>query len=80
MNITKRERDILRRVTFENKEIARQLNIKIPTVKTYLNSLFDKFVCETRTELLAKAIQKEILKPEEIITKLPQTEETESQL
>lgn len=68
IKISEREREILQRVTFENKEIARQLNIKIPTVKTYLNSLFDKFASENRTELLAKAIQKEILKPEEIIT------------
>lgn len=40
----------------DNKTIARDLDIGLPTVKTHLNHIFEKSGVETRTQLLSKVL------------------------
>ena len=68
MKISKREREVLGLICLTNSQIARRLNISVRTVKTYVRHLFEKLGCQNRTEAIAKAIKKGIIKADEIIT------------
>lgn len=54
--LTERQVDIIRMIKngATNDEIARQLSIGLPTVKTHLRRIFSRLAVSSRTELLAK--------------------------
>lgn len=70
MNITEREKDILRMLHLPNRIIARKLNISLSTVKTHITRLLAKFYwVENRTELLYEALNQNIIHLEQMIRK-----------
>lgn len=63
--LTEREIEVLEAMAqgLTNREISQALFISTSTVKTHINSLFNKLQAKNRTEAIAKAIQKGILHP-----------------
>lgn len=57
--LTAREKEILHLLAeaLSNKEIARRLGVKVTTVRTHLNSLYEKLHLESRVELALYAAQ-----------------------
>lgn len=57
--LTQRENDILRAAAkgLSNKDIAQQLNISIPTVKSYLTEIFSKMKVSSRTEAVITGLR-----------------------
>lgn len=47
-----------------NKEIAKELDCSVKTVKNHLNSIFNKLGVTNRTEAVVKAIEKGLISPE----------------
>jgi len=47
-----------------NKEIAKELNCSVKTIKNHLNSVFNKLGVTNRTEAVVKAIEKGLISPE----------------
>jgi DNA-binding CsgD family transcriptional regulator len=62
--LTAREEEILRQLTLglSNKEIARKLNLAVGTVKTHVKSILDKLDAARRTEAVAIARLRGILR------------------
>jgi DNA-binding CsgD family transcriptional regulator len=52
-SLTRREREVLALVCLENRneDIAKELGISVPTVKTHLQNIFDKFGLRSKLEL-----------------------------
>ena len=63
LNISKREYELLELISkgFSNQEIADQLFISIPTVKTHLSNLFSKLNVQRRTQAIHKAKELKII-------------------
>ena len=63
LNISKREYELLELISkgFSNQEIADQLFISIPTVKTHLSNLFSKLNAQRRTQAIHKAKELKII-------------------
>lgn len=61
--LTGREKEILQRVAYgeRNKEIAMQLGISEPTVKTHLANIFFKLGVDSRASAVALAIEQKII-------------------
>lgn len=65
MNLTEREKQILMLLYLPNKKIAQRLNIAVPTVKTHIHSLYNKFpLSDTRTSLFYHALNEGVIKLE----------------
>jgi len=47
-----------------NKEIAKELNCSVKTIKNHLNNVFNKLGVTNRTEAVVKAIEKGLISPE----------------
>jgi len=64
--LTKRERDVLRCMTlgFHNKGIAGELGVALGTVKTYVQSVLAKLHATSRTEAVAIALRRGLLREE----------------
>ena len=62
--LSPRQQEILRSLTrgLSNDDIAKQLGISLPTVKTHLTVLFNKIGAGSRTEAVAIALRKHLLK------------------
>ena len=67
--LTAREKEVLKRICLNDKDIAKQLQIAPTTVKTYVANLRNKFVVESKILLLYEALKGGYIKVEEIITK-----------
>jgi DNA-binding CsgD family transcriptional regulator len=54
LRLTPRQAEIVRHIAhgLSDKQIARQLEISVPTVRTHMGRLFDKFDLSDRLELL----------------------------
>jgi len=65
--LTPREKDILQLIAASqsNKEIARQLNIALPTVKNHVHSILDKLHVNYRREAAQVAFSSDLLSPPE---------------
>ncbi len=52
-SLTRREKEVLALVCLDNRnhEIAKELGISVPTVKTHLQNIFDKFGLRSKQEL-----------------------------
>lgn len=66
--LTTREKEVLKLICLSNQEIAERLFITVGTTKMYVHNILNKLVCFNRSEALAKAIKKGIIKVEEIHT------------
>lgn len=68
--LTRREEDILRQMMLghSNKRIAIQLSVAIGTVKTHVKSILDKLDAASRTEAVAIAQRRGILREEHEVT------------
>ena len=66
--LTTREKQVLKLLCLPNSEIAQRLCIAAITVKSHVRNIFNKLTCSNRTEAIAKAIKKGIIKADEIIT------------
>ncbi len=66
--LTEREKQVLKLLCRSNNEIAQRLNITARTVKAHVHNIFNKLNCTNRAEAIAKAIKKEIIRADEIIT------------
>ena len=62
--LSPRQQEILRSLTrgLSNDDIAKQLGISLPTVKTHLTVLFSKIGAGSRTEAVSIALRKHLLK------------------
>jgi len=62
--LSKRQSEILNSIIggLSNQDIARQLGISVPMVKEHLNALFSKIGAANRTEAVAIALRKQLLK------------------
>ena len=62
--LSPRQQEILRSLTrgLSNDDIAKQLGISLPTVKTHLTVLFNKIGAGSRTEAVSIALRKHLLK------------------
>lgn len=58
-NLTRRELEMLRLAAtgLSNKEISNRMQLSIPTVKSYLSTIFDKLHASSRTEAVMKALR-----------------------
>jgi two-component system, NarL family, nitrate/nitrite response regulator NarL len=58
-SLTARERDVAVLISYglSNKEIARRLGIRLPTVKTYVGTLLLKFNARNRTEIALMMVE-----------------------
>ncbi|MCD7879180.1 MAG: response regulator transcription factor, partial [Candidatus Gastranaerophilales bacterium] len=63
LNLTKRELEVLECLTkgFNNKEIAKQLNVSVHTTKIHIHNIFSKLNVQDRTEAVVKAIKEKII-------------------
>lgn len=70
INLTEREKEILKMLCLPTKIIAERLFISEITVKTHIVHLYNKIYVpfNSRTLLLAEGLKKQIIKLEEIIT------------
>ena len=61
--LTDREKEVLTLVSrgLQNKEIAHELAIKLPTVNNHLYNIFKKLNCSNRTEAVFSAMNKKII-------------------
>lgn len=61
--LTKREKEVLDLVKtgLQNKEIAKELFISVPTVETHLSHIYQKLGVKTRTEAAFRALRKKIV-------------------
>lgn len=67
MNVTEREKEILRRLCLPNRVIAKELNISLSTVKSHLRRLLNKFYwVENRTALLYEALNQNVIQLEQV--------------
>lgn len=59
VKLTEREEEILARLSkgYANKEIADQLSISVPTVRTHLRHIYEKLHVRSRTEAVAKFLR-----------------------
>lgn len=57
---------IIKRLTLENKDIAKEFGISVLSVKNTIHKLLKALDCTTRTELLIKAIKSELISLEEV--------------
>jgi two-component system, NarL family, response regulator len=64
-NLTARELQVLEQLSagLGNKQIAAELNISVDTVKTHVNSTFQKLGVCTRTEAVTTAVKRGVLRP-----------------
>lgn len=70
ISLTPRETMVLRAVGsgLRNKEVAKLLDISPATVRTHVERLLEKFECHDRTRLIAVALARGFLRPEELAT------------
>ena len=63
LGLSKRESEVLELLTkgLSNQEIADQLFISLPTVKTHLSNIYDKLGVSRRTQAVQKALELGIL-------------------
>ena len=63
-NLSPRQQDILAAITrgLSNDDIARQMGISVPRVKEHANAIFQKIGAANRTEAVAIALRKHLLK------------------
>jgi DNA-binding NarL/FixJ family response regulator len=67
-SLTSREEDVLRQVVEGrcNKDIAARLDVALGTVKSHLRSIFGKLEVSSRTQAIAAAAQRGVLRPSSI--------------
>jgi DNA-binding CsgD family transcriptional regulator len=60
-NLTDRENHILAQLSqgYANKEIAMNLSIAVPTVRTHLRHIYGKIQARSRTEAIVKFLRRE---------------------
>ena len=65
--LTDREREIMRFVSagLSNKEVARQLNVSLGTIKVHLHHIYEKLAIRNRTALAALRIDDDDKGPQE---------------
>ena len=63
LRLTVREYDVLGLVTkgYSNKDVARELNITVNTVKTHLRNIYRKLEVDDRAQAIIKAIKEGII-------------------
>lgn len=67
MKLSLRERQVLNLLHYPTPTIAKKLTISIPTVKTYIQALFNKFpFANNRTQILIQALNEKIIKLEDL--------------
>ena len=68
--ISDRELEILKLVArgMNNKEIARELTVSVPTVKAHLSNIFNKLAVSSRTEAIMKGISERLITLEDLPT------------
>ncbi len=70
MQLTKREKEVLKMLCLPNPEIAKRLFISLPTVKRHVHNISNKFPeISSRRTLLVEAVKRGIIKLEDVITK-----------
>lgn len=68
MNLTEREKEVLKMLCLPDRIISRKLNISLSTVKTHIRSLYNKFPCATsRTCLIVEALKQKLINLDNII-------------
>lgn len=69
INLTAREAVVLRAVGtgMRNKDIATELQISPATVRTHVERLLEKFDCHDRTRLVAIALARGFLRPDQLV-------------
>lgn len=66
MNLSKREKEVLRLLFFSYAEIAEKLFIQPSTAKTHGNRILEKLSCKTKGAAVIKAIKQGLIDIEEV--------------
>lgn len=69
MNLTEREKEIIKLMVYPNTIIAKTLNIKLSTVKRHVHNIFNKFseIPQNRNAMVLYAIKKKVINIEDVM-------------